>query len=71
MVTLLGPRSLETYQMIKISQSSGTFLKFLQMLSNYIWLKFTFGHNVIVLDNVALHKVSEVQDIYPHKDVNR
>ena len=27
------------------------------------------GYNVIVLDNVALHKVSEIQAIYPHIDV--
>ena len=58
MVALLGPKGLDMYQMIKGSHNSGTFLNFLNIAEQYIRLNYTRWANIIVIDNVALHKTN-------------
>ncbi|KAJ9052837.1 hypothetical protein DSO57_1030151 [Entomophthora muscae] len=60
MIALLGPLGTELYQMIKGSHNSGTFLKFLHLVFEHLQVTILGVINIIVLDDVSLHKVEDI-----------
>ncbi|KAJ9058250.1 hypothetical protein DSO57_1014289 [Entomophthora muscae] len=65
MVALLGPLGIELYQMIKGSHNSTNFLGFLQLVWEHLRCTSLGFTNVIVLDNVRLHKVADILNKFP------
>ena len=65
MVSLLGPKGIEMYQIIKGSHNSRTFLSFLQLVQDHLRRTSPGFINVIVLDNVGLHKVAYILEEFP------
>ncbi|KAJ9056441.1 hypothetical protein DSO57_1033005 [Entomophthora muscae] len=60
MVALLGPKGVKLYQMILGSHNSCTFLSFLQLVQEHLRRTSPGFTNIIVLDNVGLHKVADI-----------
>ena len=56
--------------MIKGSHKSGTYLDFLQSLKEYLQINYSGTTNIVVLDNVGLHKVDLVVSEFPPIDKN-
>ena len=65
MVALLGPKGVELYQMILGLHNSRTFLSFLRLVQEHLRRTSLGFTNVIVLDNVGLHKVADILAEFP------
>ncbi|KAJ9082476.1 hypothetical protein DSO57_1004043 [Entomophthora muscae] len=68
MVALLGSCGLDQNQMIKSSHNSRTFLNFLQVVKEYLWINYHSTINIVVLDNFRLYKVDLVVSEFPPID---